>query len=98
MTSVGLLLYSVALFRRQRKQRGVAVEEEKGTTGLNTTGQIPASAPAGLHPAGLAPSYAVATALDDDDSGFEVPAPDYETVVGGNGGVAGDGMPKYNDA
>jgi hypothetical protein len=39
-----------------------------------------------------------APTIDDDDSGFEEPAPEYETVVASDGGVSGSGIQKFNDA
>ncbi|SMQ53678.1 unnamed protein product [Zymoseptoria tritici ST99CH_1A5] len=103
LTSIGQVIYSSVLYGRQRRMPATVDEEKDASPEEEATASAPA-APVAEPVAPVVNTVYVPvmiprpSTIDDDDSGFEEPAPDYETVVGGNdGGVSGSGTQKFND-
>ncbi|KJX97292.1 hypothetical protein TI39_contig514g00001 [Zymoseptoria brevis] len=103
LTSTGQVVYSSVLSRRQRRMPAIVDEEKDAPPEERATASAPAAPVSGPVAPVVNTVYVPVMVprpptIDDDDSGFEEPAPDYETVVGSNnGGVSGSGTQKFND-
>jgi hypothetical protein len=84
------LIYSSILYNRLRRRKGSeythgAIEtvndKDVGAEEAGVSHPIPRGEPT----------------IEDDDSGFEEPAPDYESVVGSGGGLPVKETQKFND-